>query len=182
MFSLVSIAVWIYFNRLQNTGALELNYFVLENFICCLFCHFTCWLFCHFICWLFCHFICWLFWRTWVLTLNFDFFFNLRYLPLLQPQVINIWGKFYTKNYIYIYIGSIGDLNLKWHCNFSDISALQWLGSQYFLQICVIRIITYMFLFCVILLVYVFGHHLLVGQRENTLRKWFYAKVNKNDF
>ena len=34
-FSLVSIAVWIYFNRFQNTGALgviQLNYFVLWNF------------------------------------------------------------------------------------------------------------------------------------------------------
>ena len=30
LFSLVFIAVWIYFNRLQNTGLLELNYFVLE--------------------------------------------------------------------------------------------------------------------------------------------------------
>ena len=32
LFSLVSIAVWIYFNRLQNTRALELNYFVFETF------------------------------------------------------------------------------------------------------------------------------------------------------
>ena len=32
LFSLVSIAVWIYFNRLQNTAALGLNYFVFETF------------------------------------------------------------------------------------------------------------------------------------------------------
>ena len=32
LFSLVSIAVWIYFNRLQNTAALALNYFVFETF------------------------------------------------------------------------------------------------------------------------------------------------------
>ena len=31
-FSLVSLAVWIYFNRLQNTAPLELNYFVFETF------------------------------------------------------------------------------------------------------------------------------------------------------
>ena len=30
--SLVSVAVWIYFNRLQNTAAMELNYFVFETF------------------------------------------------------------------------------------------------------------------------------------------------------
>ena len=33
LFLLVSIAVWIYLNRLQNTGALELNYFVFETFL-----------------------------------------------------------------------------------------------------------------------------------------------------
>ena len=32
LFSLVSVAVWIYFNRLQNTAALELNYFVFHTF------------------------------------------------------------------------------------------------------------------------------------------------------
>ena len=32
LFSLVSIAVWIYFNRLQNSATLELNYFVFETF------------------------------------------------------------------------------------------------------------------------------------------------------
>ena len=31
LFLLVSVAVWIYFNRLQNTGALELNYLVFEK-------------------------------------------------------------------------------------------------------------------------------------------------------
>ena len=32
LFSLFSIAVWIYFNRLQTTAALELNYFLFETF------------------------------------------------------------------------------------------------------------------------------------------------------
>ena len=32
LFSIVLIAVWIDLNRLQNTGALELNYFVFETF------------------------------------------------------------------------------------------------------------------------------------------------------
>ena len=32
LFSLVSISILIYFNRLQNCGALELNYFVFETF------------------------------------------------------------------------------------------------------------------------------------------------------
>ena len=33
LFSLVSIVVRIYFNRLQNTGTLELNYFVFEKHV-----------------------------------------------------------------------------------------------------------------------------------------------------
>ena len=32
LFSLISLAVWIYFNRLQTTAALELNYFLFETF------------------------------------------------------------------------------------------------------------------------------------------------------
>ena len=40
-FSLVSIAVWIYFNRLQNTGALGAEILYLKLFICCLFCQFV---------------------------------------------------------------------------------------------------------------------------------------------
>ena len=39
LFSLVSIAVWIYFNRLQNTGALELNCFVFKTFYLLSFWH-----------------------------------------------------------------------------------------------------------------------------------------------
>ena len=39
LFSLVSIAVWIYFNWLQNTGTLGANILYLKLFICCLFWH-----------------------------------------------------------------------------------------------------------------------------------------------